>query len=203
MVASAWLILDSRNLAHCCHSVCAVAGPPDSINSYQAELHGMHSLLLYLNSVCQLFGISSSQALVACDNSTVISLCRYHGSSPPPDNSHLDLIWAIWFLQNTLPLSLTFCHVHGHQDDLVMVTCLELLAQLNVGADMLAKAHLLHLLCQGHVMSPLPFGWRNLVMLAGPFKSDTPSSAHHFSSLGHPICQGISYSKAAIFPFII
>jgi len=82
--ASAWLISDSRNLGYHCHSVCAVSGPPDSINLYRAKLQGMHALLLYLNSVCQLFEISSGQMLVACDNSTVISLCNYHSFSPLP-----------------------------------------------------------------------------------------------------------------------
>jgi len=80
--ASAWLISDSRNLAYCCHGVCAVSGPPDLINLYCAKLQGMHALLLHLNSVCQLFEISSGQTLVACDNSMVISLCNYHSFSP-------------------------------------------------------------------------------------------------------------------------
>ncbi len=38
----------------------------------------------------------------------------------------------------------------------VTVTHLEPLAQLNVRTDTLAKAHLQHLLCQGHVTSTLP-----------------------------------------------
>jgi len=51
MAALAWLIADSRNLSFQCHGVCKVAGPLDSINSYWAELQGMHSLLLYLNTM--------------------------------------------------------------------------------------------------------------------------------------------------------
>jgi len=170
MAASAWLISDSQNLVHCCHGVCAVAGPPNSINSYCAELQGMHGLLLYLNSVCQLFGISSGQALVACDNSMVITLCKYQGSSPPPNTSHLDLVWEIGSLHNASPLSLMFCHVQGHQDDLVVVTCLEPLAQLNVDADMLAKAHLQHLLHQGHMTTPLPLARETWSCWLGPTK---------------------------------
>jgi len=106
--ASAWLISDSQNMAHRCQGISVVSGPPHSINSYHAELQGMHGLLLYLNSICQLFGISSGQALVACDNSTVISLCKYHGSSPPPNTSHLDLVRVIWSLHNAF---LMFHHV--------------------------------------------------------------------------------------------
>jgi len=156
MAASAWLIADSRNFSSQCHGVCEVAGPPDSINSYWAELQGMHSLLLYLNTMCKFFRVQSGLVLVACNNSTVIALCQYHGSSPPPDTSHLDLICSIWTLWDALPLSLTFCHVCGHQDDLVAVACLDPLAQINVGADTLAKEHQQSLISHGHMMSYLP-----------------------------------------------
>jgi len=116
----------------------------------------MHSLLLYLNTMCKFFGIQSGQVLVACDNSTVIALCQYCGSSPPPDTSQLDLVHSIWTLWDTSPLSLTFHHVRGHQDDLVAVACLDPLAQLNMGADTLAKEHLMSLISRGHTMSYLP-----------------------------------------------
>jgi len=49
-----------------------------------------------------------------------------------------------------LPLSITFCHVCSHQDDWVSVFCLDPLAQLNVGADSLAKEHLRLLISRGH-----------------------------------------------------
>jgi len=116
----------------------------------------MHALLLYLHSACQYFAISSGHMTVTCDNKTVISLCNYQGLSPPPDTAHLDLVRAIWSLHNISSLSLTFRHIRGHQDDWVAVSRLEPLAQLNVGADTLAKEHLQHLLQTGHVTSPLP-----------------------------------------------
>jgi len=130
----------------------------------------MHSLLLYLNSACKLFGISSGQALVACNNSMVISLCKYHGSSPPPDTSHLDLVRAIWALRNTSPLSLEFRHVRGHQDDLVAVSRLDPLAQLNVHADTLVKAHLHQLIRQNYATSTLPLAGETWSCWIGPTK---------------------------------
>jgi len=146
----------------------------------------MHSLLLYLNSACHFFGISSGQALVACDNSTVISLCRYHGSSPPPDTSHLDLVRAIWVLRNASPLSLEFRHVHEHQDDLVAVSRLEALAQLNVHADSLAKAHLYQLLRQDYATSTLPLAGETWSCWLGPTKvihDPQRSLPHHLGLL--------------------
>ncbi len=146
----------------------------------------MHSLLLYLNSACHFFGISSGQALVACDNSTVISLCRYHGSSPPPDTSHLDLVRAIWVLRNASPLSLEFRHVRGHQDDLVAVSRLEPLAQLNVHADSLAKAHLYQLLRQDYATSTLPLAGETWSCWLGPTKviyDPQRSLPHHLGLL--------------------
>jgi len=83
MAASAWLMADSQNLSSQCRGVCKVVGPQDSINSYQAELQGMHSLLLYLNTVCKYFGSQLGQVLVACDNNTVAMICRHRGTLPP------------------------------------------------------------------------------------------------------------------------
>jgi len=145
-------------------------GPLDLINSYRVELQGMHSLLLYLNSVCKLFDILSGQVLLACNNSTVISLCQHHGSSPPPNTSHLDLVQVIWSLRDASPLSLTFHHIWGHQDDLVVVACLDPLAQLNIGTNTLVKAHLLHLLCQGHKTLTLPLADEMWSCWLGPQK---------------------------------
>jgi len=84
--ASAWLMADSRNLSSQCRSVCEVVGPLDSINSYRAELQGMHSLLLYLNTACKYFGSQSGHVLVACDNNTVATICRHRGAFPPPEH---------------------------------------------------------------------------------------------------------------------
>jgi len=69
---------------------------------------------------------------------------------PPPNTSHLDLVRSIWTLRDASPLSLSFRHVRGHQDDWVAVSCLDPLAQLNVGADALAKEHLRSLISHGH-----------------------------------------------------
>jgi len=53
---------------------------------------------------------------------------------------------------------------------MVMLSRLEPLAQLNVHADSLAKAHLQHLLQQGHVTSTLPLAGKTWSCWLGPTK---------------------------------
>jgi len=53
--------------------VCMVSGPPSSINAYQAELQGIHALLVALEHVCSHHHITSGGVTIGCDNQGALS----------------------------------------------------------------------------------------------------------------------------------
>jgi hypothetical protein len=80
---------------------------------------------------------------------------------------HADLIRAIRRLKDSLPVTICFVHVDGHQDKTIAIKDLPRLAQLNVAMDLQAKARLLSLIEAS--APPLPNaplyyeGWRCVV----------------------------------------
>ena len=79
--------------------------------------------------------------------------------------SNADLIRAIRRLRHELPISLSFSHVKGHQDDEFWFEKLTRVAQLNVLMDKLAKDFLVRLICLPLPSPPCPDtirgeGWR-------------------------------------------
>jgi len=168
-----------------CHGVTQVHGHSTSINSYRAELQGMHALLLALVSLCIQHDISTGHITIGCDNKGVISLLHRPRSYISGSSKHQDLLWAIIHTRCLCPISLSFQYVAGHQDELSRFEDLPLLAQLNVQADSLAK-QALHLLGAQHappLLSTLPnIGWTLLIKEA-PISSDPrPLLLDHLSS---------------------
>jgi hypothetical protein len=59
--------------------------------------------------------------------------------------AHVDLIRAIRVIKAKLPVTITFEHIFGHQDDRLSFDSLPRLAQMNVEMDQLAKDWLIYL----------------------------------------------------------
>ena len=68
----------------------------------------------------------------------VITKCT--SESVKTTQNSCDLLSAIAKLKQKLPISLTFCHVKGHQDKDTDVELLSIPSQLNVMMDTLAKS---------------------------------------------------------------
>jgi len=74
---AAWLLEDSRfphqNL---CHGIVHVSGITIDINAYQAELQGLHALLLASKASCSYYSVTSGLVLVGCDNLGALNRCN-------------------------------------------------------------------------------------------------------------------------------
>ncbi len=173
LAAAAWILHSGSAPAASCHGVTQVHGHSSSINSYRAELQGLHALLLALVSLCTQHDLVSGHVTIGCDNKGVLSLMHRPRTYISGSSKHQDLLWAIIHTRRLCPLSLSFQYVAGHQDELSRFEDLPLLAQLNVQADSLAK-QALHILGSQHaspVLSTLPnVGWMLLI-------KDVPISA--------------------------
>lgn len=73
---AAWTLVDSRlpNNSGRCTGQCSVSGAPDSINSYRAELQGLHCILLAVHTLCNFHLITQGHLLLFCDNMLAVTL---------------------------------------------------------------------------------------------------------------------------------
>jgi len=174
LAAAAWILHSGSEQASTCHGVTQVHGQPAVINSFRAELQGMHALLLALTHICSTHGLSAGHVSIGCDNKGVLSLVQRPKAYVSCSSKHHDLLRAIVNTRRSCPLSLSFHYVAGHQDDLARFEDLPLLAQLNVQADSLAKQalHILGNQQASPLVTPLPnVGW-TLFLKDLPVSSD-------------------------------
>jgi hypothetical protein len=121
------------------------SGEEDDVDSYRSELQGVHTMLLGLLALCTFHKITEGRVKLGCDNSNGVRHGKGDWRKVSLSTAHTDLIRAIRVIKHKLPISVTFEHVYGHQDDLLSFEDLPRLAQLNVKMDQNAKDRLLQL----------------------------------------------------------
>jgi len=77
LTAAAWILHSGAKPGFSSHVVPQVHGQSSSINSFWAELQGMHTLLLALVSICSQHGISTGHVAIGCNNKGVVSLVQW------------------------------------------------------------------------------------------------------------------------------
>lgn len=153
--AASWVIVDSlQPHLNSCFGHTLVSGTAVAINSYRAELQGLHALLLAVEILCSFHHITEGRITIYCDNLQAVRLAKLSASQLRPNLSHLDLLRAISHMASSLPVTLSFEHVAGHQDDSTpWIESLPLEAQLNILCDSRAKEFLLE---SSRLDSPCP-----------------------------------------------
>ena len=115
-------------------------GCHDDIDAYRAELGGIFGILHTVHALCQSNSVLTGSVTIACDClSAIHNITRQY--DPNSGTSHHDLVSNIRFLIRTSPISWTFRHVRGHQDDHCTYGLLDRWGQLNVDMDTLSKAY--------------------------------------------------------------
>ena len=126
----------------------ATPGNAEDHCAFRSELSGILGTLFLCQGLCQIHAIISGSILVGCDN----LLAGQHGIEyqrpPQPSQQHFDLLQAIWHLRQSLPISVAYRHVEGHQRTKYPSRTLSIEAILNENMDGLAKAFL-RAYCQG------------------------------------------------------
>jgi hypothetical protein len=121
-------------------------------------------MLLGLMAFCTFHNITEGAVRLGCDNSSCVRHGQGDWQKVSSSIKHSDLIRAIRLLKHKLPITVSFEHVYGHQDDYLSFACLPRLSQLNILADHRAKSHLQMLACQSpppQCSAFLPYeGWR-------------------------------------------
>lgn len=126
-----------------CSGATLVSGSAPWVNSYRAELQGLHATLLATDVICKYHRVSSGHLRICCDNLRAVTLANFSPSALRPHLSHLDLLRGICTIRSSLPISVSIVHVTGHQDSADLYEALAPEAQLNVLCDQRAKQYLL------------------------------------------------------------
>lgn len=144
LAAAAWTLEDSLNpLISVCHGVTLLSSLDESqINAYRAELQGIHAMLLALTAVAKLHDIRSGSIRLYCDNERAIQLLSSSRQYVSASLQHHDLLRALHSTLSSLPITVSFEHIRGHQDRGVHHDLLSRPAQLNIRCDRLAKSFL-------------------------------------------------------------
>ena len=115
-------------------------GLPTDMDAYRAELGGIYGSIATINMLATAFNIQDGSIILGCDClSAIQNILRQN--NPPPKTASYDLLTAIRALLSDSPITWSFRHVAGHQDDHMAYTSLDRWGQLNVDMDQLAKAH--------------------------------------------------------------
>jgi hypothetical protein len=176
--AAAWIVEDPDS-GQAMKGEVQTSGTMHEVDSYRSELQGQHAMLLGLLAFCTFHNITEGGVRLGCDNSSCVRHGQGDWTKVSPSTKHSDLIRAIRTLKYKLPITVTFVHVYGHQDDFLSFATLPRLSQLNVLMDHRAKTHLQMLASQ----SPTPLcsallpheGWRcsvaNIKITSDPGKT--------------------------------
>ena len=107
------------------------------------------------NQLCAEHAITHGSITVGCDCASALTNITRSGhiTSQRP---HHDLLTGIRYLLSTSPITWSFHHVRGHQDDHVAYSLLDQWARLNIDMDLMAKMYWQTLKDQQPVPQPFP-----------------------------------------------
>ena len=118
-----------------------VPGHTTEQSSYRSELAGIEGILTTVQLLCQLHHLTQGSIEIGLDNTTAIDNVTDEWD-PPCKAPDFDLVYNIRQHLKALPITCTFRHVKGHQDDHVDMSRLDRWELLNVEMDTRAKRHL-------------------------------------------------------------
>ena len=149
--------LDTDSDAQAYVMVNQTPGAPQDMDAYRAELGGIFGIVDLANQLCQENLITTGYITVGCDCASALTNITRSGHLTL-QRPHHDMLSGIRYLLSISPVTWTFHHVRGHQDDHASYSQLDRWARLNVDMDALAKLYWTTLTAQD--TSPIPFSLR-------------------------------------------
>jgi hypothetical protein len=135
------LVIEASDSTDNIIAVNIVPGNPDAQNLYRSELAGIFGQLTLVNVICKVHNIThGSITICGCDGMSALTKVFNDDVAVNIDGSQFDLLSAARSALKDSPISWTFRHIQGHQDDLIDAE-LDRWALLNIEMDSLAKMH--------------------------------------------------------------
>jgi hypothetical protein len=102
---------------------------------------GLLGIISHVNQFCRIYNIQDSAITIGCDGQGAIQTIQAY-SKFTSSYKHFDLISSIHTSIAISKIKWKFCHIKGHQDDLLDYEELNRLEQLNIATDLMAKEKL-------------------------------------------------------------
>ena len=115
-------------------------GDLEDMDAYRAETFGLYCTLLIIKHICDYFQIQEGGLTLACDCVSALNDSLVSEDGPKVTKKDYDLIKAIYYLRQDIPIAIRPRHVRGHQDR--NGNQLDLWALLNCECDYGAKNHM-------------------------------------------------------------
>lgn len=135
--AAAWVIQCTDSHERCKGRV-QVPLSSKAMNSYQAEIFGIYTILVAVKHICTLHKATNGKLVVAWDNDDGLLHSLIFERRIPICFKSFDLLWAIHSILPALPITIIPMKVKGHTDRLQREKTL--LERLNIEMDLKAKA---------------------------------------------------------------
>jgi thiamine phosphate synthase YjbQ (UPF0047 family) len=118
-------------------AVCPGAAP--DMDSYRSELAGIYCIMAVVKKFCSFHHIKEGSIEIGCDGLSALDSAFERGDQLFHDIPSYDLVSAILQLRRCSPLTWSYRHVRGHQDE--GSGYLDVWATRNIQMDVLAKQH--------------------------------------------------------------
>jgi hypothetical protein len=130
-------------------AVNVVPGHRDTQSSYCSELAGIFGQVIMINTICNLHGITQGSIVSGCDGEEALRKSFSPHDEASMKGSQFDLLSTICAAIKSSPITWTFRHVKGHQDE-EADAILDRWAILNIQMDSLAKMYWMEKSHQAH-----------------------------------------------------
>jgi hypothetical protein len=138
---AAWVLEGDSSSGRISGAVTAPGNAKDQ-SAYRSELTGIYSIMMCTKNLCEYFNITSGSITLGCDGQSALDKAFNQVSILQIGESNYDLLFAIRTLWANSPLTWTFRHILGHQDDHSSLENLDRWAKLNIEMDSRAKKHM-------------------------------------------------------------
>ena len=136
---ASWCI-STQNKANLLTAGAISPGPTHIQSSYRSEILGLLGVLEGLTNFCAKWNIQKGSCTILCDGLSALNrVQQVTCETINTRQNSCDLLSACAKLKESLPITLLYAHVKGHQDDEVPIQKLSIPAQLNILMDAIAK----------------------------------------------------------------
>ena len=119
-----------------------VPGDPAIQCSHRSELSGIIGAVRHMNIICRRYEITEGNIELGCDGLEAFKVASRYDYDPTTRIKHYDLVSTLHQLIKDSPLTWTFRHVKGHQDNSITYDQIDEWGRLNIDADRFAKNRL-------------------------------------------------------------
>jgi hypothetical protein len=137
---TAAIVIEAANSQHNIIAVNVAPGPPDTQSPFCSELAGLFGQVVLVNTIYMAHNVTSGSIESGCNGKVALEQIYPIDEQVDTSGQQFDLISAIRSALRQSPVTWSFRHVKGHQDEDLKVK-LDQWARLNIQMDHLAKAY--------------------------------------------------------------